>query len=94
MSELNRPWPWALDAARRRYQVGDLVTTTKNSWFGPGIVGEVSEITLGTVTLTTGFPNLSQVTIRPYHVLVQERRTGTRAKLRRLLKRAKERMNE
>lgn len=94
MTDTNRAWPWALDAARRRYRVGDLVCTTKHSWFGPGVVGEVSEITLGTVTLTTGFPNLSHATVRHYHVLVQERRTGTLAALRRLWKRVKERMNE
>lgn len=94
MSDLNRPWPWALDAAGRRYRVGDLVTTTRASWFGPGIVGEVSEITLGAVTVTTGFPNLSRVTVRPYHVLIQERRTGAVAGLKRLWKRVNERMNE
>lgn len=94
MSDLDRAWPWALDGARRRYQVGDLVTTTRYSWFGPGIVGEVTEITLGTVTLETGFPNLSKVTVRPYHVLIQERRTGAVARLKRLWKRLNERKTE
>lgn len=94
MSDLSRAWPWALDAARRRYRIGDLVTTTRRSWFGPGIVGEVSEITLSAVTVTTGFPNLSQVTVRPYHVLILERRTGAVACLKRLWKRVNERMNE
>lgn len=93
MSKLNRPWPWALDGARRRYQVGDLVTTTKASWFGPGIAGEVSEITLNTVTIQTGFPNLSAVTVRHYHVLVQERRTGAVARLRRLRREIEKRIN-
>ena len=92
MSQLDKPWPWALDGARRRYQVGDLVTTTRASWFGPGIVGEVAEITLGTVTLETGFPNLNKVTVRPYHVLIQERRTGTMARLRRLRRKIEKRM--
>lgn len=94
MSDLNRPWPWAKDAANRLYRAGDLVVTTKRSWFGPGIVGEVVEVTLDSVTIATDLTAVGRLTVRPYHVLVQERRTGAGHRLRYLWKRVSERMNQ
>jgi len=93
LSDLDRPWPWALDAAHRRYHVGDVVVTGKASWFGPGIRGEVTEITMGMVTLRTELSAAPQLRVRPYHVLVQERRTGVRVQVRKLWRKVNERMN-
>ncbi len=91
MSDSDHPWPWALDAARRRYQVGDVVITGKASWFGPGIRGEVTKITLDQVTLVTGETAVPEVTVRPYHVLVVERRTGALLRLKKLWQKLNER---
>jgi hypothetical protein len=75
---------WGLDAANHRFAVGDLVTTTKRCWFGPGIRGVVKTITMDAVTLSTDLSVQELFTVRHFHVLVVERRTGTAVKLRKL----------
>jgi hypothetical protein len=84
---------WSLDAAGRRFQVGDLVTTTKRSWFGPGVRGEVLSVRWEdvTVTLATDLTARGRVTVRHHHVLVVERHTGVRVWLRKLWKRTERR---
>lgn len=78
---------WARDVTGRYFQVGDVVTTTKKSWFGPGIQGEVISIRWDdmTATLATTLTVRGRVTVRHNHLLVVERRTGTAVTLRRLL---------
>lgn len=82
---------WALDVVNRRYMVGDVVVTTKKSWFGPGIRGEVVSISEDMVTLTTNLTIRQRITVRHFHVLVAERRTGLRVRLRKLWIRLNER---
>lgn len=94
MSQLDRPWPWAKDAAGQLYRVGDLVVTTKRCWFGPGLVGEVLAITLGSVDVSTSLTEVGKLTVRPYHVLVQERRTGLRVRLRSVRKQVSEKRKQ
>lgn len=85
------PRTWALDATNRRFAVGDLVTTTKRCWFGPGIRGEVKAITMDAVTLSANLAHQDVVTVRHFHVLTVERRTGVAVRLRRLWRRLNER---
>lgn len=82
---------WGLDVTNHRFAVGDLVTTTKRCWFGPGIRGEVSVITMDAVTIVTDMVHGELVTVRHFHTLVVERRTGVAARLRRLRRRVNER---
>jgi len=84
---------WGLDATNSRFAVGDLVTTTKRCWFGPGIRGVVKTITMDAVTLSTDLSVQELFTVRHFHVLVVERRTGVAARLRRLRRRVNERTN-
>lgn len=84
---------WGLDATNSRFAVGDLVTTTKRCWFGPGIRGEVKAITMDAVTITTDLAVQELFTVRHFHVLIVERRTGLVAWLRRLYRRVNERIN-
>lgn len=91
----------SFDAVNHRFVVGDLVTTTKRCWFGPGIRGEVGTITREStvtgasdaVTIVTDMVDGGLVTVRNHHTLVVERRTGIAVKLRRLWRKATERMN-
>lgn len=82
---------WALDADNNRFAVGDLVTTTKWCWFGPGIRGEVATITQDTVIVATDLPIRERVTIRHFHVLIVRRRTGLVVWLRKRRQRVNER---
>lgn len=69
------------------------MVTTKRCWFGPGIVGEVVTLTRDGVSLATDLTVRGRVTVRHYHVLVVERRTGLRVRLRRAWQHAKEMRN-
>lgn len=71
-----------LDVVRRRYGVGDLVMTTKHSRFGPGLMGPVVRITPVHTTIAVNLANLDEVTVRHYHVMLKERRTGFTAWLK------------
>lgn len=80
-----------LDATHSRFAAGDLVTTTKGCWFGPGIRGEVQLVTRDVVTLAADLGTQRLFTVRHCHVLVVERRTGLVARLRELWRRVSER---
>lgn len=67
--------------------MGDVVVTSKQSWFGTGIRGEVARITPLGVTLATDLTAQDLVTVRSYHVLVVERRTGFATWFRKLKRR-------
>jgi hypothetical protein len=73
--------------------VDDVVVTGKASWFGPGIRGEVTAITVAMVTLRTDLAAAPVISVRPHHVLVVERRTGARVLTRKLWRKVKERKN-